>query len=128
MFHASRVCAAALLAAGLGGCQMLGGTSGVMPDSEIGPPPSERSNLPGRQYRPSTVDPDGAPVAAGSSRTLALPGSARSGGRSADAGDRRISREELSGGNAAGGGGGGSGGGVGPALTPGGGMGMGGRF
>lgn len=127
MFHASRVCAAALLAAGLGGCQMLGGSSGVMPDSEIGPPPSERSNLPGRQYRPNSVDPEGAPVAGGSSRQLALPGSARGGGRSADAGERRIRREDLSGGNAVGGGGG-SGGGVGPALTPSGGMGVGGRF
>lgn len=126
MFHASRVCAAALLAAGLGGCQMLGGSSGVMPDSEIGPPPSERSNLPGRQFRPNSVDADVGPAAASPSRQLALPGSAR-GTRSADASERRISREEISGGNAVGGGGGSSGG-VGPALTPGGGMGMGGRF
>lgn len=127
MFHASRVCAAALLAAGLGGCQMLGGSSGVMPDSEVGLPPSERSAMAGRQFRPNAVDADGAPTATNPTRQLALPGSNRGGGASADAGARRISREELSGGNAVGGGGGG-GGSVGPALTPGGGMGMGGRF
>ena len=59
MFDPSRLCAAALLAASLGGCQALGGGGGVMPETDLGPPPSARGTLPGRPLRSALTDDDG---------------------------------------------------------------------
>ena len=53
------ILAVSLAAGGLAGCQALGGTSGVMPDTDVGLPPSMRGALPGRQARTATVDDEG---------------------------------------------------------------------
>ncbi|WP_232629970.1 hypothetical protein [Methylobacterium sp. Leaf118] len=120
----SRLCATALLLASLGGCQALSGGGGVMPETEIGPPPSARGTVPGRPLRSSQVDEDGAPLPSTPTRRLDLPKNVRGEVRTADEGPRRINREDLEGGQT-----GRSGsGGVSPALTPGGGVGVGGRF
>ncbi|MER2265606.1 hypothetical protein [Methylobacterium oxalidis] len=120
----SRACAAALLLAALSGCQALGGGGGVMPASEVGPPPSMRSGLPNREVRTATTDADGAPLQTAPTRRLDLPKNARGEARAADAGPRRIRRDELEGGAE----GGSSSGGMAPALSASGGVGLGGRF
>jgi len=137
MNHPSRLRAAVVLgavtfaAAGLGGCQsignVLGGGSGVMPDSDLGPPPSMRDAVKGsRPMRTSSVDEDGVPLPATPTRRLDLPKSVGGSARTAEAEARRISRDEIDG-NASGGRG--SGGfSPAPSLTPGGGVGMGGKF
>ncbi|GLS45238.1 hypothetical protein [Methylobacterium brachythecii] len=127
----SRLCAVALLAVSLGACNsglgnIIGGTGGVMPETEVGPPPSMRGSIKGAPQRTAVaVDDDGNPVSTAPSRALSLPKNARGDVRSADAGPRRINRDEIEG--AESGGRGGSGG-MTPALTPGGGIGMGGKF
>ncbi|MCJ2049791.1 hypothetical protein [Methylobacterium sp. J-070] len=118
---------ATVLAGLMAGCQALGGGGGVMPDTQVGPPPSLRSSLPNREARNAGVDADGQPLQTAPTRQLAIPKSAGTGTRSADAGDRRIRREDLDGGNAAVGGSG-SGGAMGPMLSPGGSVGLGGKF
>ncbi|RZM01365.1 MAG: hypothetical protein EOP68_22110, partial [Sphingomonas sp.] len=65
------------LGAALAGCQALGGAlgggGGVMPAAEVGPPPSLRGALPGREARMANVDSDGRPLATAPTRTLDLP-------------------------------------------------------
>ncbi|GJE57291.1 MULTISPECIES: hypothetical protein [Methylobacterium] len=126
----SRLCAVALLAAALGGCNAigsaLGGNSGVMPESEVGPPPSMRGSIKTARERTTTaVDDDGNPVSTAPTRQLALPKTVKGETRSADSGPRRINREDLEGAdtNRRSGGGGG----MTPAMT-GGGVGLGGKF
>ncbi|WP_286159052.1 hypothetical protein [Methylobacterium sp. Leaf456] len=119
-----RLTAAALLAASLGGCQAFSGGAGVMPETEIGPPPSARGTLPGRAARTSQVDDDGAPLPSTPTRRLDLPKNVRGDARAADAGARRISRDELEG---AGQGGRSSSGGLAPSVGSGG-VGVGGKF
>ena len=109
------------------GCQALGGGGGVMPDTQVGLPPSLRGALPNREAHNEGVDTEGRPLQTAPTRQLALPKSAGAGTRSADAGDRRIRREDLDGGNAAVAGAGGSGS-MGPMLSPGGSVGLGGKF
>lgn len=130
MFHPSSLCAAALLAASLGGCQSIGGAlgggGGVMTDGQIAPPPDARASLrsyQGRQQAPARAD-VAAAAPARVARPLAVPGQT-GGSRTAEAGSRRINREDIEGNAPSGGGGSG---GLSPGLTPGGGMGMGGRF
>lgn len=122
----SRVGAVALLAASLAGCQMLGGGGGVMPESEVGPPPSLRGSMPGRSARAATVDPDGQPLQTAPTRRLDLPKTARAGGNGGPAPERRIRRDEIEGNTEAGGASGG------PTLAPGlganGNVGLGGKF
>ena len=127
MLRPSNACAAALIALALGGCQALGGTQGVMPESEVGPPPSMRGGVPGAKARAAQVDPDGVPLQTAPTRRLDLPKSAAAGqGRASAAQERRIRREDLEG--AGEGGSGGSGSTLGPQMSPGGGVGMGGKF
>ena len=109
------------------GCQALSGGGGVMPDTQVGLPPSLRGALPNREPHNEGVDTEGRPLQTAPTRQLALPRSAGAGTRSADAGDRRIRREDLDGGNAAVAGSGGSGS-MGPMLSPGGSVGLGGKF
>ena len=97
MLNPSRLCAAALLAASLGGCQALGGGGGVMPETDLGPPPSARGTLPGRPLRSAQTDDDGRPLAATPTRALELPKNIRGETRTADDGPRRIRREEIDG-------------------------------
>lgn len=123
-FHARRVGAAALLAAGLAGCQALGGGGGVMPESDVGPPPSMRGSVPG-QFRTSSVDEDGKPIATTPTRRLDIPKNAGVATRTAEAGPRRISRDEIEGAET---GPRGSSGGLTPSLTGSGGVGVGGSF
>lgn len=124
MFHSSRLCAAALLAAALGGCQALSGSGGVMPDTEVGPPPSARADVPGRQARVRNVDADGEPLQTSPTRRLDLPTNARGEARTADSGPRRIRREEIdeTAGSSR------SSGGLAPQMSAGGNVGMGGKF
>ncbi|MGU3538766.1 hypothetical protein [Methylobacterium sp. A54F] len=119
-----RAGAAALVAASLAGCQALGGSSGVMPASDVGPPPSLRSALPGRAMRTTSTDEEGQPLATRPTRQLDLPKNARGEARAADAGPRRIRRDEIEGGAE----GGPNSGGLAPSLSPGGGVGLGGKF
>ncbi|WP_245930683.1 hypothetical protein [Methylobacterium radiodurans] len=111
--------------AALGGCQALSGSGGVMPAGDVGPPPSLRSSLPNRPVRGANVDEDGRPLQTAPTRSLDLPKNARGETRAAAQAERRIRREDIEGGNAAGGTSSGS---MSPALTPSGGVGMGGRF
>ena len=97
MLHPSRLCAAALLAASVGGCQALGGGGGVMPETDLGPPPSARGTLPGRPLRSAQVDDEGRPLAAAPTRPLELPKTIRGQTRTAEEGPRRIRREEIDG-------------------------------
>ncbi len=97
MLNPSRFCAAALLAASLSGCQALGGGGGVMPETDLGPPPSARGTLPGRPLRSAQTDDDGRPLAATPTRALELPKNIRGEARTADDGPRRIRREEIDG-------------------------------
>lgn len=115
----------ALLAALVGGCQALGGGGGVMPASEVGLPPSLRGSLPNREARNAAVDADGQPLQTKPTRQLDLPKSSGAATRSADAGDRRIRREDIDGGNASSGSGSSA---MGPMLSPGGSVGLGGKF
>jgi hypothetical protein len=117
----------AALAALTAGCQALGGGGGVMPASDVGLPPSMRDALPNRQARNAAVDADGQPLQTAPTRQLAIPRTAGAATRSADAGERRIRREDLDGGNGAVGAGTGSGS-VGPTMAPGGSVGLGGKF
>lgn len=129
MYLASRACILTLIAATLGGCQMFGGGggSGVMPDSDVGLPPSMAGNPGSRRLTSATVDEDGQPLPMSPTRQIALPNKARADGKTADAGPRRIRRDEINGGNATGGGGSG-GGGMAPSLSASGNVGMGGQF
>ncbi|MCE4222773.1 hypothetical protein HCU64_03335 [Methylobacterium sp. C25] len=127
----SRLCAVALLAVSLGACNsglgnIIGGTGGVMPETEVGPPPSMRGSIKGAPQRTSVaVDDDGNPVSTAPTRALSLPKSAKGEVRSADAGPRRINRDEIEGADT---GGRSSGSSMGPSMTPSGGIGMGGKF
>ncbi|GJD56408.1 hypothetical protein [Methylobacterium dankookense] len=121
----------AVCLAALGGCQsvggglgqILGGGGGVMPAGDVGPPPSLRGSVPTRTAR-ADVDPDAGPPATAPTRRLDLPKNVRGETRAEAPAERRIRREELEGSA----GGGSSSGGMAPALTPSGGMGVGGRF
>ena len=112
------------LGAGLGGCQALGGGGGVMPAVEVGPPPSLRSGLPGREARAANVDADGRPIETAPTRRLDLPKDKRGEARASVEGPRRIRRDEIEGDTTSGG----SSGGLTPGLTPGGSVGLGGKF
>ena len=125
---AARGLALATALAGLvAGCQALSGGGGVMPDTQVGLPPSLRGALPNREPHNAGVDSEGRPLQTAPTRQLALPKSAGAATRAADAGDRRIRREDLDGGNAAVAGSG-SGSAMGPMLSPGGSVGLGGKF
>jgi hypothetical protein len=117
----------AALAGLVAGCQALGGGGGVMPATEVGLPPSLRGSLPNRETRTAAVDENWQPLQTAPTRQLALPRSAGNATRTADSGERRIRREDLDGGNAAVGGSGGSSA-MGPMLSPGGSVGLGGKF
>lgn len=116
------------LAASLAGCQALGGAlgggGGVMPATEVGPPPSLRGGLPGREARNADVDADGRPLETAPTRRLDLPKDRRNEARAGNDGPRRIRRDEIEGESGTGS----SSGGMTPALTPGGGVGLGGKF
>lgn len=111
------------IAAALGGCQALSGSSGVMPESEVGPPPSMQGKVSGRQ-RSAAVDEDGQALPSNPTRQLALPKTVGGASRSAEAGPRRINREDLEGADTGRGPGGGS---VGPTINNGN-VGFGGKF
>lgn len=121
----SRAGAVALLAASLAGCQALGGGGGVMPASEVGPPPSLRGTMPGRDVRTTTVDPDGQPLQTEPTRRLDLPKTARGEARGGPVAERRIRRDEIEGNTD---GSGSSSPGLAPAMGANGSMGMGGKF
>lgn len=124
MPHPSRFCAAALLAASLGGCQVLGGGGGVMPDSDLGPPPSARGTLPGRPLQSAQTDDNGTPLATRPTRSLELPKNIRGDTHTADTGPRRIRRDEIDGEPSSQS----SSGGLAPQMSPGGSVGLGGKF
>ena len=116
--------ATVLLAAALGGCQALSG-GGVMPESDVGPPPSMRGSVPNAAGpRSARVDPDGNPLQTTPTRRLDLPRSAGGATRSASSEERRIRREDIEGNSE---GRSGSSGGVAPSLGSGG-VGVGGKF
>ncbi|MCJ2027474.1 hypothetical protein [Methylobacterium sp. J-067] len=119
------ILAVSLAAGGLAGCQALGSTNGVMPDTDVGLPPSMRGAIPGRQARTATLDDDGRPLPAAPTRNIDIPKSAGAASRSADASERRIRRDELEGSDARSGS---SSNGMAPSLTPGGSVGLGGKF
>ncbi|GJD30428.1 hypothetical protein PMNALOAF_1675 [Methylobacterium adhaesivum] len=117
--------ATVLLAAALGGCQALSGGGGVMPESDVGPPPSMRGSVPNAAGpRSARVDPDGNPLQTTPTRRLDLPRSAGGATRSASSEERRIRREDIEGNSE---GRSGSSGGVAPSLGSGG-VGVGGKF
>ncbi|MCJ2082741.1 hypothetical protein [Methylobacterium sp. J-090] len=90
--------ATVLLAAALGGCQALGGGGGVMPASDVGPPPSMRGSVPNAAGpRSARVDPDDAPLQTTPTRRLDLPRSAGGAARTTASEERRIRREDLEG-------------------------------
>ncbi|CAA2143301.1 MULTISPECIES: hypothetical protein [Methylobacterium] len=121
----SNVCAVALIAAALGGCQALSGNSGVMPESEVGPPPSMRGSVPGAQRpRAAEVDPDGVPLQTAPTRRLDLPKSAGGQARSQAESERRIRREDIEGDTTSRS----SSGGLAPQMGSGGSVGLGGKF
>ncbi|KQP58198.1 MULTISPECIES: hypothetical protein [unclassified Methylobacterium] len=128
MSHAARTSRslsyAILAAALLGGCQALGGGGGVMPVSEVGPPPSMRSALPDRTARAAEVDPDGVPLQTRPTRQIALPKTAAGAGGRTAAQERRINREEIDVTDETRS----SSGGLAPQINPGGGVGLGGKF
>lgn len=119
------VLAASLTAGALAGCQALGGTAGVMPETDVGLPPSMRNAIPNRGARTASVDDEGRPLQTRPTRSLDIPRSAGSASRSADSGERRIRRDEIEGND---GRGGGSSSSMAPALTPSGSVGLGGKF
>lgn len=116
---------AASLAGLVAGCQALGGGGGVLPATDVGLPPSLRGTVPGREARNGNVDADGQPIQTAPTKPIVLPKTAGSGSRTADASERRVRREDLEGGGGDGRGGAGS---VGPTLSPGGSVGLGGKF
>ncbi len=116
---------AASLVGLVAGCQVFGGGGGgVMPATDVGLPPSLRGTIPGREARNANVDADGQPLQAAPTKAIVLPKTAASGNRTADAGERRIRRDELEGSSD----GRSIGGSVAPTLTPGGSVGLGGKF
>lgn len=116
---------AASLAGLVAGCQALGGGGGgVMPATDVGLPPSLRGTIPGREARNGNVDADGQPIQTAPTKPIVLPKTAGAANRTADAGERRIRREDLEGSSD----GRGSAGSVGPMLSPGGSVGLGGKF
>ena len=124
MSLAPHACAVALIAALAGGCQALGGGGGVMPETEVGPPPSMRGTAAAPQRgRTARVDPDDPAPQTAPTRRLNLP---NSGGqaRTAAGEDRRIRREEIEGETASRT----SSGGLAPQMSQGGGVGLGGKF
>ncbi|KQP10460.1 MAG: hypothetical protein Q7T93_11685 [Methylobacterium sp.] len=117
--------ATVLLAAALGGCQALGGGAGVMPESDVGPPPSMRGAVPNAAGpRSAGVDADGNTIQTTPTRRLDLPRSAGGTTRAAASEERRIRREDLEGSSE---GRSSSGGGMTPSLGSGG-VGVGGKF
>ncbi|MCJ2128394.1 hypothetical protein [Methylobacterium sp. E-045] len=121
----SNACAVALIAAALGGCQALSGNSGVMPESEVGPPPSMRGSVPGAQRpRAAEVDPDGVPLQTTPTRRLDLPKSAGGQTRAQAESERRIRREDIEGETTSRS----SSGGLAPQMGSGGSVGLGGKF
>lgn len=124
MAFLSKTCAAALLTAALGGCQALGGGGGVMPESEVGPPPSIRGAMPGAgRSRTAEVDPDGPPAQTAPTRRLDLPKTAAGQARAAANDERRIRREDIEGNTESRS----AGGGLSPTVGSGG-VGVGGKF
>ncbi len=121
----------ASLALALGGCQsvsnFLSGSSGVLPDSDIGPPPSMRGEVKSQTTGVPNVDEDGRPLPSTPTRQITLPKTVGGAARNNDVAARRINRDEIDGGNAVPGGRGGSGS-MGPTMTQGGGVGVGGKF
>ena len=118
--------AAALLAAALAGCQALGSSGGVMPESDVGPPPSMRGSVPNASGpRSARVDADGNQIQTTPTRRLDLPRSAGGVARASASEERRIRREDVEG-SADGRSGSGSGG-MTPSLGSGG-VGVGGKF
>jgi hypothetical protein len=121
----SQACAVALVAALLGGCQALGGGAGVMPASDVGPPPSMRSAVPGPQRgRAASIDPDDPTPQTAPTRRLNLPSSAGGQTRAAASEERRIRREDIEGETTSRS----SSGGLGPQMGQGGSVGVGGKF
>jgi hypothetical protein len=124
MLLPSRLCAVALVAAALGGCQALGGGGGVMPETEVGPPPSMRGAVPAPQRgRSARVDPDDAAPQTTPTRRLNLP-NASGQTRAAANEERRIRREDIEGETTSRSGSGG----IAPQMSQGGGVGLGGKF
>lgn len=125
MRRPSNACAVALIAAALGGCQALSGSSGVMPESEVGLPPSLRGAVPGAaKGRAAEVDPDGMPLQTTPTRRLDLPKTAGAKSRAAAQSERRVAREDIEGDSPSRP----SSGGLAPQLGSGGGVGLGGQF
>ena len=121
----SKACAVALVAAALAGCQALGGGGGVMPETEVGPPPSMRGTVPGPQRgRAAQIDPDDAAPQTSPTRRLNIPNASGAQTRSAANEERRVRREDLEGSSE---GRSSSGGGMTPSLGSGG-VGVGGKF
>jgi hypothetical protein len=116
--------AACLVAGALAGCQALGGTAGVMPDTDVGLPPSMRNALPNRGARTASVDEEGRPLQTAPTRQLNIPKNAGVASRSASTGERQIRRDESEGND----GRSSSSTSMAPALTPGGSVGLGGKF
>ncbi|WP_264050726.1 hypothetical protein [Methylobacterium flocculans] len=121
----SHACAVALIAALAGGCQALGGGGGVMPETDIGPPPSMRGAVPGPQRgRAAQVDADEPVAQTAPTRRLNLPNSGGGQTRAAANEERRIRREDIEGETTSRT----SSGGLAPQMSQGGGVGLGGKF
>lgn len=118
-----QICAVALVAAALGGCQALGGGGGVMPETEIGPPPSMRGTVQAPR-RGGRADADEAQIQSAPTRRLNLPSSAGGQTRAAANEERRIRREDIEGETTSRSGSGG----LAPQMSQGGGVGLGGKF
>ncbi|MBX9932241.1 MAG: hypothetical protein K2Y56_11995 [Methylobacterium sp.] len=121
----SRALLLAALTGGLaGGCQALNGGGGVMPVSEVGPPPSMRTAMPDRAGKAAEVDPDGVPLQTRPTRQIALPKTVAGASDRTAAQERRIRRDEIDSPEEART----SSGGLAPQLGASGGMGLGGKF
>ncbi|MEH3145924.1 MAG: hypothetical protein PGN34_11380 [Methylobacterium frigidaeris] len=121
----NRACLVAVMAAVAGGCvNPLGQTGGVLPASDVGPPPSMRGDLraSSRSATPSQVDPDRV-MPTEPSRRLDVPASRAQ--ASAASAPRRIRRDEIEGTSDESRSGGG---GMTPTMGSGGSVGLGGRF
>jgi hypothetical protein len=105
-------------------CLALGGTAGVMPDTDVGLPPSMRNALPNRSARTASVDEEGRPLQTAPTRSIDIPKNAGAASRSATTAERQIRRDELEGSDRRSG----SSTSMAPALTPGGSVGLGGKF
>ncbi|GJE02082.1 hypothetical protein [Methylobacterium isbiliense] len=103
----------------------LGQTGGVLPASDVGPPPSARADLraPARSATPSQVDPERV-MPTQPTRRLDVPTTTRGSGTASAETTRRIRREDL---EDAGQGKASGSGGLTPRMTPGG-VGLGGSF